>query len=393
MDQQIQYCTAHGGARLAYTVTGEGPPLVWVSGWVSHLELEWGSRARRPSLELLAGRVRLIRHDKRGTGLSARGLEDYSFEASVQDLETLVRHLGLTRFAIGGLSEGAAIAIAYAARHPERVTRLVLLGSYARGAGLMAPTELLEAVRAVVKTRWGLASNLLAAVFLDDSSNVRQELFSRFQRSAAKAEDAAALLDRAVNIDIRPLLPSISAPALVFHHRDDTVVPLQLGQEVAACIKGARFLSAPGAHIPSEQGWLDFTRAALAFLLDEDLDTVRSYRAAGTSGPGGSGGADAEARGSHALRIDEDRHLVVRNGVPIDLSPTEFRLLLALAGAPGRLHSYTELLHRVWGAEYVGEMDFLHVYVSRLRKKLGQDVIVTERGFGYRLETGEPTSA
>ncbi len=387
MEQHVQYLTTPEGARIAYAVVGSGPPLVWISGWLSHLEIEWASKVRRPSLELLATGVTLIRHDKRGTGLSSRHIGDYSIESAVRDLEALVEHLRLERFAIGGLSEGGSIATSYAARHPERVTKLVVCGAYADGSGLFAPAEMREAIRAVVKTQWGLGSKLLAAMFLGDDANVAAERFGRFQLASATSADALAVLDRAININILDVLASITAPALVYHHRDDMVVPIALGQELAQNIKGARFLSGPGGHIPSARGWINFTRAALSFLRGEELPEaeLRGERRGIPGDPTPVGLAAAPLYDDGALMIDADRHVVMRNGARVALAPTEFRLLIELAAAPGRVRAYADLLHRVWGAEYVGDTGFLHVYISRLRKKLGQRVILTERGFGYRF--------
>jgi pimeloyl-ACP methyl ester carboxylesterase len=393
MEQRVRYCVTPDGVRIAYAVVGSGPPFVWISGWLSHLELDWNSSVRRRSLELMGSRVTLVRHDKRGTGLSSWRVGDYTLDASVRDVEALVDHLGLDRFAMGGLSEGGPTAILYAARHPDRVTKLVLYGCYAHGDGIMGSPEMRDAVRLVISTQWGFASKLMSAIFLGDDSYITPEQFAAGQLASAPAEDALALLERAINVDVRAALSSVAAPTLVFHHRDDMAVPIELGQELAAGIPNARFLSGPGGHYPTAQGWMDFTRATLSFLLDQEIDDLGRYRIDDTAAevvgvPDASPASSLPAMplfDDGSLVIDTESHQVTLNGRPIELAPTEFRLLVALASAPGRVQAYDELLHRVWGAEYVGETDFLHVYVSRLRRKLGRDAIATERGFGYRF--------
>jgi class 3 adenylate cyclase/pimeloyl-ACP methyl ester carboxylesterase len=395
MEQHIQYCTTPEGVRIAYAAVGSGPPFVFVPGWTSHLELEWVDPARRRIWEIIASRTTLIRHDKRGNGLSSRHVGEYTIESSVRDVEALVDHLGLTRFAIGGLSEGTPIATLYTARHLERITKLVLYGSFAWGEGLLGPPEMREAIRLSVKTQWGVASRLMSAIMLGDDPFLTAEQYAAYQRAAASPDDALAVLDRALNADIRDALPQINVPTLVLHHRDDVAVPIERGQEVAAGIRGARFLSGPGGHIPSEDGMMGIAQAVLSFLADEEITDLGPYRDETTTTAPSVVDANRTLAATTtalyddgSLLIDVEQHVVAHDGLVLELSPTEFRLIVELARAPGRVHSYDELLHRVWGAEYVGETDFLHVYISRLRRKLGRDAIATERGFGYRLLGG-----
>jgi pimeloyl-ACP methyl ester carboxylesterase len=133
MEQQIRFCTTDDGVRLAYAQTGKGPPLVKVSNWLSHLERDWGSPVWRHWLAELSRDHTFIRYDERGCGLSDWDVPELSFEAWVRDLETVVNAVGVERFPLLGISQGAAIAIAYTVRHPERVSHLVLYGGYARG--------------------------------------------------------------------------------------------------------------------------------------------------------------------------------------------------------------------------------------------------------------------
>src|SRR5688500_15282292 len=133
LGQRIRFCTAHDGTRIAYAMTGEGPPLVKAANWLSHLEFDWNSPVWRHWLTELSKYNTLIRYDERGNGLSDREVDDLSFEAWVADLESVVDARGLDRFPILGISQGGAVAVAYAVRHPERVSALILYGAYARG--------------------------------------------------------------------------------------------------------------------------------------------------------------------------------------------------------------------------------------------------------------------
>ena len=134
MKQQIRFCAARDGVRIAFATAGEGPPLVRVNNWFTHLELDWVNPVWQHWSEFLADRRMLVRYDPRGSGLSDRDPADVSLDALVSDLNAVVDALGLSRFSLIGLCQGGAIAIAYAARHPERVSRLVLYDSYLHGA-------------------------------------------------------------------------------------------------------------------------------------------------------------------------------------------------------------------------------------------------------------------
>ncbi|RLC59647.1 MAG: hypothetical protein DRI30_00045 [Chloroflexi bacterium] len=261
MTRQVQYCTAKDGTRLAYAVDGEGVPFVFIPGWVSHLELD-DKLAEAMGREVDAG-IRFVSMDKRGNGLSERHPADVSLESRVTDVETVVEAVGLERFVLGGLSEGGPVAIAYAARHPEQVEKLVIVGSYADGSRIAGSQEMRDAIRGVVKAEWGMASRVMAELFVGPDSIMDINAFAAYQQAAADPEEALAIIDAAIEIDVRPLLAQITAPTLVVHHRADRIVPMELGQEVAAAIPGARFASYPGAHIASpdefRQSWAEVT--------------------------------------------------------------------------------------------------------------------------------------
>lgn len=241
-----------GARRVAYEMRGDGPPLVAPAWWVSHLELDWESAGFRRFWEGVADGYSLIRYDRLGVGMSDRTVRDsdLTIDGEVATLRALLDELELERVTLIGGSSGSCTAIAFAAAFPARVERLVLYGSYADGAAIAAPgvgNAILEAVRA----HWGLGSRLLSDIFLGGADSAEHERFSRFQRDAATAETAAALLSLVYRVDVRAHLPLVRSPALVVHRRDDRAVPFRLGREVAAGIPGATFVPLPGsAHFP-----------------------------------------------------------------------------------------------------------------------------------------------
>lgn len=241
-----------GARRVAYELRGDGPPLVAPAWWVSHLELDWQGAGFRRFWDGVAEGYTLIRYDRLGVGMSDRTVADadLSLDGEVATLRALLDELGLERVSLVGGSSGSCTAIAFAAAFPERVDRLVLYGSYADGAAITAP-DVADAILATVRAHWGLGSRLLSNMFLGGADAAEHEPFARFQREAATAETAAALLGLVYRLDVRAYLPGVRAPALVVHRRDDRAVPYRLGREVAAAIPGATLVPLAGsAHFP-----------------------------------------------------------------------------------------------------------------------------------------------
>jgi class 3 adenylate cyclase/esterase/lipase len=248
MEHETRYVTVPEGIRIAYSVQGQGVPIIWVPGWISHLDFD---SAFFPAMGINPADhgVLWIGMDKRGSGLSSRNISDYSLESRVSDVIAIADDLGLDKFALGGMSEGGPIALATAATHADRVTKLVVHGSFAAGQCIGGSADMREGLRAIIKAEWGVASKLISDLFTGAGSIMNGEQFAEYQKISANHEDARKILDAAVGIDVRPLLSQITAPTLVIHHRDDRIIPIENGQEIAAGIKGARFLSFPGAHI------------------------------------------------------------------------------------------------------------------------------------------------
>ena len=255
------------GRSVAYEVSGEGPPLVAPAWWVSHLELE---RRQERVARFWAGLTRgftFVRYDQLGVGMSDRDLRDadLTLDHGVALLKAVIDHLGFERVTVLGASGGGAAALALAARHPELVERLLLYGTYADGSEIATP-EVRDAILAAVRAHWGLGSRVLADVFLGDAGSAERERFARFQREAATADAAAALLELIYRLDVRAELEHVRAPALVVHRRGDRAIPYRLGRELAAALPEAAFVPLSGsAHFP----WFDDADSVIRALRTE----------------------------------------------------------------------------------------------------------------------------
>ncbi len=262
MEQEIRFCTTSDGVRIAYATAGQGPPLVRVAGWFTHLEMEWGNSLRVwRSLEPLAASSFIVRYDGRGMGLSDREVEDFSLMSKVRDLEAVVDALGLERFSLLGQSEGGATAIAFTARHPQRVERLILYGAFARRSDLETGEgrQTVQAAVTLIRTGWGQDSpasrQFFTALFMPDADTTAWQAFTELQRVSTSPENAAGFLTQLAQIDATDLLPQVKVPTLVIHRRGDTAAPFDRGRELASLIPDARFLPLEGrnhAFLPGE---------------------------------------------------------------------------------------------------------------------------------------------
>jgi class 3 adenylate cyclase/pimeloyl-ACP methyl ester carboxylesterase len=259
--QKIGYCRARDGVRIAYATAGEGPPLVKTANWMNHLEYDWESPIIRPILMGLASEHTLTRYDARGNGLSDWDVDELSLDAWVGDLETVVDAIGIERFPLLGMSQGCAIAIAYAVRHPDRVSHLILCGGFAAGRMKRAASDLdrekFRAMETLIRTGWGEESSafrqVFTSLFAPSATKEQADAFNELQRRTTSPECAVRYYRTTGDIDVTALLPQVRTPTLVLHVRDDLVAPLEVGRQMAAGIAGARFVAVPGKnHIPLE---------------------------------------------------------------------------------------------------------------------------------------------
>jgi pimeloyl-ACP methyl ester carboxylesterase/DNA-binding CsgD family transcriptional regulator len=248
--QTIRFCTAADGVRLAYAAVGRGPPLVKAANWLTHVEFDWQTPLWRSWIDALAEKHTYIRYDTRGCGLSDREPAEVSFESWVRDLETVVDACQLERFALLGMSQGAATAIAYAVRHPERVSHLILYGGFARGRlkrglGDKAIEELLLYCK-LAQIGWGTDDaafrQFFTSQFMPDGTAEQFAAFNELQRVSASAEQAVKSFQVASQVDVSEAAPRVACPTLVVHARGDRRVPFEEGRLMASLIPNARFV-------------------------------------------------------------------------------------------------------------------------------------------------------
>jgi pimeloyl-ACP methyl ester carboxylesterase/DNA-binding CsgD family transcriptional regulator len=240
------------GRRVAYAVSGDGPVLVAPAWWISHLELDWRDQAFRGLWESVAEGYRFVRYDRLGVGMSDREVRegDLTLDGDVALLSAVLDELALERVSLVGGSAGGCAAIAFAARFPERVDRLLLYGAYADGSAVTS-AAVRESIIGTVRSHWGLGSRLLADLFLGDANSVEQERLARYQRDAASPETASVLLELVYRNDVQSELSHVRAPTVVVHRRDDRAIPYRLGRELAAGITTAKLIPLAGnAHFP-----------------------------------------------------------------------------------------------------------------------------------------------
>lgn len=243
----IRFGHSPDGVRIAYAVAGDGPALVMDACWVSQLEYDWQSPVWRHFLEGLTSLATVHRYDERGFGLSDWGVPDFSFAARVSDLEAVVESSGLERFALLGMAQGGPVAIAYAHRHPERVSRLVLLGAYACLDENDEDAALDDALTRLIEVGWGRPEGrfrrLLTDMFMPGATDEQMRWMDELMRRTTSPANAAAYRRARHGIDVRPLLPELTMPTLVLHARGDQVNPFDGGRRIAAAVPGARLVT------------------------------------------------------------------------------------------------------------------------------------------------------
>lgn len=279
--QIIRFCTAPDGVRLAYAVVGQGPVLVKAANWLSHLEHDWSSPVWRHWLTGLATNHTLVRYDERGCGLSDWDVDEFNLDAWVLDLETVVDALGLERFPLLGISQGASIAVEYAVRHPERVSHLILYGGYIRGRlhrNLTPPQrEELDVMIQLIRIGWGKEHpafrQVFSSLFLPEGTPEQFHAFNELQRISSSPEIAAKIVDGFQAVDVREQAARITQPTLILHAKGDLRIPFEEGRLMAATIPNARLVPLESRNhilLESEPAWGHFMDEVNQFLKEED---------------------------------------------------------------------------------------------------------------------------
>lgn len=276
--QQIRFLRTPDGVRLAYASSGtSGPVVLKAATWLSHLEVDWGSLVWQHLLQEFDSMGRLVRYDERGCGLSDWMVDDLGFERWVDDLAAVADEVHAERFAVLGISQGAAVAIAYAVRHPERVSHLILHGGYARGRLVRSDTpqqrEEAETMARLAELGWGKADpsfrQFFTTQFIPGGSPEQHQWFNEMERLSTSPENAARFMREFNRIDVTDLLPLVRCPTLVLHSRHDVRVPFSEGRLIASGIEGAQFVPIEsGNHLllAHEAGWQEWRSAVRAFV-------------------------------------------------------------------------------------------------------------------------------
>jgi pimeloyl-ACP methyl ester carboxylesterase/DNA-binding CsgD family transcriptional regulator len=275
--QRIRYVRTEDGVQLAWAEAGAGPVLIKAANWLTHLEYEWESPVWRHWIHFFTKHFRFLRHDERGCGMTDWNVGDLSFERWVEDLEAVVAAANPQGpFALLGISQGAATCVAYAVKHPERVSKLVLYGGYARGTFRRDDPDrecMYRAMIDLVRLGWGKDNPAFRQVFtsrfIPGGTDEQIDWFNDLCRKTTSPENAARLLESRSTIDVMALLDKVQTPTLVLHSREDDIVPISEGHILAAGIPGAQFIELDSKNhvlLETEPAWERFCDEVLEFM-------------------------------------------------------------------------------------------------------------------------------
>lgn len=348
--QDIRFCTSKDGVRLAYASTGSGPPLVRVFNWLTDVEKDLTSVVNRHWVQELSRDYGYVRYDSRGCGFSDREIERMSLDAWVEDLEAVIDAMQLERVPLLGISQGAAVAITYAVRHPERVSQLVLYGGFSRGLLQrdlsQQARERAEGLLKAAAIGWGADDPSFRQVFVHrmfrDATVEQLRAFDEVQRHTISGVNAARFLKNGFEIDIQEMARQVRCPVLVAHTRDDPLMPFSEGLQLASLIPDSRFVPLEGSnHIPFEtdSAWPLFLAELRAFLpavSSHRPDVVELAKIANVLTPRQRQILQAIAQGQTAKQIART----------LDLSPRTVEMHVARVLATLQCSSRAEAVHK-----------------------------------------------
>lgn len=358
----VRFARDRDARRVAYATNGEGPVLVCPAWWVSHVEKDWDQPDFRSFFEHLGELATVVRYDRPGAGLSDPCCEERTLDDEVALLDAVIMELGAETVSLLGVSCGGPPAIAWTVANPERVERLILFGSYAKGEDI-ATSKFKEAMCSLVRAHWGAGSRALADVFIPDSTAAERDAFSALQRDVADAETAERFLRLTYAMDVSQLLASVRVKTHVFHRSKDRAIPFDGGRALAAGIPEAELVVLEGRNHPMWNGG-----DVVGLIADVLRGRKPSVVASG-------------------CRVDEANRELVRDGERIALTPLELGVLRHLLTHSGQVVTRDALIDRVWEQKFSGS-NVVDAVVRTLRKKLGPwaPSIETVVGHGYRFE-------
>ncbi len=352
--QEIRFCRASDGVRLAYAIHGSGPPLVVVSCWLSHLQYDWQSPVWRHFLEDLGALATVVRYDERGFGMSDWTVGDFSLEARVDDLEAILAATGLERFALLGMSGGSAVAMAYAIAHPERVSRLILYGTVCGEPVSWSDDEWAEeqTYRSMISVGWATEDAEFRRVFtrrfIPDASEEQMRWFDDLQRMSTSPANAVASRIARQQVDIEADLPRITAPTIVLQAIGDRSTSFDNAVSVSSRIRGARLVPLQSRNhilLADEPAWRVFIDEVSAFLEPD--------REAHVEGSRDRAAAALSARELDVLRLAADGRTNDEIAMALTLSVrtverhlSNIYAKLGLAGRAARAAAVAEYLRR-----------------------------------------------
>jgi pimeloyl-ACP methyl ester carboxylesterase/DNA-binding winged helix-turn-helix (wHTH) protein len=405
MNQTIQFATTGDGVKLAYAISGSGPPLLKTANWMNHLEFDWESPVWRHWFDLFSAHHRLYRYDVRGSGLSDWVDTQLSFESQISDLERIVDAAELESFALLGISQGASVAIEYAVRHPDRVTKLVIHGGFVQGwahRGLEAERTGRAQVE-LVRVGWGQQTpayrRMFAELFIPAATEEQMSWFAELQRRTTRPEIAAIIMETAGHIDIAERMHLVKAPTLVLHPRGDVIVPFDQGRIIAAGIPNAKFVALDSDNhllIDSEPAWRRFQTAVGEFLGwrpdGENETAAQAHAIIDKVEPVGEAPARAVPRDVYEFnrcRLDVRSRELTKDGRIVAIEQRAFNMLVYLIEHRDRAISKDELQEAIWPRMILTESALTRC-VMKARRAVGDDphrqtVIKTIHGHGYRF--------
>lgn len=282
--QELRFCRSADGTRIAWARHGSGPPLVIATCWLSHLQHDWQSPVWRHFLAALGEIATVVRYDERGHGLSDWDVEDFGLEARIADLEAVVDDAGFDRFALLAMSQGGPPSIAYASRHPERVSRMVFYGSYAAAMRDPSPAdiEMDEAFEALIKVGWARPDSAFRRVFtsmmIPGATEEQMSWLDELQRVSTSPRNALVARRQRKRANTVDLLPGLDVPTLVLHSREDKMNDFAGSRHLASAIAGARLVVLESSNhivLGDEQAWPVFLAEVTGFLAaDRDHATA-----------------------------------------------------------------------------------------------------------------------